>query len=73
MEKITNVSNMLHSYYCLNQNIVKVKQYTLQGGFVAEYVSLSEARRETGYSISGISLAINNKIKTYKGFVWKKE
>jgi hypothetical protein len=34
---------------------------------------LSQAAEETGFLVSGISMAINGKMKTYKGFIWKKE
>lgn len=72
LEKITNSNNMLHSCYHLKQNIVQVGQYTLDNECLNIYPSISEAGRKTGYNIGGISQAINGKIKTYKGFVWKR-
>lgn len=73
LEKITNSENMLHSYYVLKQNTTKVSQYLINGEYINSYQSLSEAERKTGFLASGISQVLNGKLKTYKGFVWKKE
>lgn len=72
LEKVTNIENMMHSYYNLKQNIIKIRKYDLDDNFISEYESISQAARDNNYNISGISQAANGKIKTYKGFVWKK-
>ena len=48
-----------------------IRQYTLDGEYIAEYNSAREAIRVTG--ITGISRAVNplDKRKTAGGFVWK--
>lgn len=71
LEKITRTENMLHSYYQLNQNVVQILQCDKNNNIIAEYPSMSEAARQNGFAVSGISLAVNGKLKTYKGFVWK--
>jgi len=47
-----------------------VRQYTLAGEFIAEYSSISEASRETGFSISGIGDCCTGKHKANNGFQW---
>ena len=49
----------------------KVEQYDLEGNFINQYNSISEASRATGISIQMISYCCNGKCKTTKGFVWK--
>lgn len=73
LECISRQDNMLHSYYVLKQNTIQVKQYDIKNNFIKSYLSLSQAAEETGFLVSGISMAINGKMKTYKGFIWKKE
>ena len=72
LELISNSENMKHSYYNLKQNVKKVYQYDLNNNLICCYPSLSIAAKENNFSISGISLALSGKIKTYKNFYWKK-
>ena len=46
-----------------------VRQYTLDGEFIAEYVSITEAKKATG--ASSISICCNGKIQTSGGYKWK--
>ena len=60
----------------LVENMIKatkkaVVQLTLDGNFVKEYESLSDAYRDTGFSVSKISLVCNNKRQKAYGFKWK--
>ena len=48
-----------------------VLQYTLDGKFVAEYPSLTEVGKQTGYGISHISKCCLGKQKTAYGYVWR--
>jgi hypothetical protein len=47
-----------------------IKQYTLDGHFIADYISLSEAYRVTKVPQTGISLCCNNKRISSGGFKW---
>ncbi len=49
----------------------KVGQFTLDGEFITEFESASEASRITGFYRKGISDCCNNKIKTSKGYIWR--
>ena len=48
-----------------------VVQLTLDGNFVKEYESLSDAYRNTGFLVSKISLVCNNKRQKAYGFKWE--
>lgn len=54
---------------------LKVYQYDLLGNFVAEYGSVREAARITGFANSSIASCANGRLKQSNGFVWsyKKE
>lgn len=49
----------------------EVKQYALDGTFIAEHPSISEAHRQTGVDIGHISDCILGKRKTAGGYAWK--
>jgi len=49
----------------------KVHQFDLEGSFIKEFISITEAYNETGVSISSISDVINNKRPFSKGFIWR--
>ena len=51
----------------------KVNQYDLQGNFINQFRSGSQASRELGISVMSISSCALGKIKTGGGFVWKYE
>lgn len=48
-----------------------VQQYDKDGVLVAEYKSLYEANKKTGYGVGNISNACNGKAKSVKGYKWK--
>jgi hypothetical protein len=48
-----------------------VLQYTLDGEFVAEYITISEAAKAINGSKGTLSSACSGKIKQFKGFKWK--
>jgi group I intron endonuclease len=61
---------------CLESTKIKlskpIKQYTVDGIFIKEFISLTEASKELGCRKSSLTNAINrNKKSTFKGFVWK--
>ena len=47
-----------------------VYQYTLDGKLVNVWNSLSDASKQLGITIMGISACCNNRLKTYKGYIW---
>lgn len=49
----------------------KVLQYSLDGDFVKEYSSISEASRKTGVYVRSISSVCNGRGKTAGGYIWK--
>lgn len=49
----------------------RVIQYTLDGKFVAEYLSTMDVRRKLGFDNGNISKCCNGKQKTYKGYTWR--
>lgn len=73
LEKITRSQNMQHSFYCLSKNVQPIKQYDLEGNLINRYSSINEASRILRYPASGLCLAVNHKIKIYKGYKWDKE
>lgn len=48
-----------------------VEQYNTKGSLLKRYISVSEASRETGVSISGISNCCTKKSKIAGGYIWK--
>lgn len=74
------VESGLCDYYPKQQlNIVKfissrcksVLQYDLENNFIREYVSCTEASKQTGTHRSKISLVASGNRKTAGGFIWK--
>lgn len=49
----------------------KVRQYTKDGDFVAEYPSVNEVERKLGLSASNISACCRGKHKHIGGFIWR--
>lgn len=72
LELVTNSENMIHSYYTLHNNIVRIGQYDLNHNLINIYDSMSAAAQEIDGSISAISQVCAGKAKTHKGFIWKK-
>ena len=78
LEWCTNQENVKHAYkmgLAKSKNKIKVKQYDLNGKFIKQYNSLTEASKQSRVSISKISTCINGKYK-YKNksknkYIWK--
>lgn len=51
--------------------VKKVGQYNAQNELIEIYSNLTQAANQTGYDRHRISECCNNKIKTYKGYIWK--
>lgn len=78
LEWVTHRENNLHALRTglrimkNNKLSKKVGQFDLKGNFIKEYPSANEVHRQTGYSQSHVSECCRgDKLKTYKGFVWK--
>lgn len=84
LAKVTGIPyNTLQTRYTLNfsdEEIVKpqleslkkpVCQYTLEGNFVAEFDSATQASKTTGIRKSGIIMCCNHQRKTCGGFKWE--
>lgn len=48
-----------------------ILQFSLQGEFIKEWASATEASKETKVFISNISACCHGKVKTAGGFIWK--
>ena len=48
-----------------------ILQFDLEGKAVAEYHSIKEAERQTGFKVTNICQCLKGKIKTAYGFIWK--
>lgn len=78
LEWCTNQENVKHAYkigLAKSKNKIKVNQYDLNGKFIKQYNSLTEASKQSRVSISKISTCINGKYK-YKNksknkYIWK--
>ena len=51
----------------------QVYQFTKSNEFIQSFVSISEAERQTGVKLQGISRCCNGRCKSAGGFVWKYE
>ena len=49
-----------------------VNQYDLNENLIRTWESMSECEREAGFKIVGISKCCSGKLKTYRGYKWKK-
>lgn len=54
-------------------NSTSVLQYDLEGNFIKEWSSLTEASLKTKTNRSSISNCINNKLKSTNNFIWKQK
>lgn len=66
--KSERISNLLLN----NKKISKtVLQYSMDGTFIREWISVREAERITGFDCGHISACCNNKRKSAYGYLWK--
>lgn len=49
----------------------KVYQYDVNKNLIKSWDCINDVERELGYSHSSICAACRNKLKTYKGYIWK--
>jgi len=49
----------------------KIIKLTLDGDFIMEYDSATQASKEDGYDVSSIIKCCKGKIKYHKGFIFK--
>ena len=79
LEWVTQQENVKHAKalqpFTPAHNKRKVKQFSIEGVFLKEYNSVSEAAKETWINRSGIQQYLNNKrnFKHIGGFIWKYE
>jgi hypothetical protein len=72
LEWVTPSENMEHSYkQCLNKKTRAVLQYTLEGEFIKEFISISEASRHTEEPEHRIRTIAKGKTNTKALFLWK--
>lgn len=64
---------LIGSKKAIEVTCVPVEQYDLQGNYIAEYPSMSEATRALGGKSNHISACIKGIRKTAFGYVWKKK
>lgn len=50
-----------------------ILQFDLDFNFIQEWPSMSEIERQTGYKSNNISRCCNNKLDTYKNYIWVKK
>lgn len=72
-EQVEKQRIFLINYYKIheNPNSKKVLQYDLDGNFIKEWNSASEAERNLGYSIGNISGVCCGRGQTALGYMWK--
>lgn len=64
---------LIGSKKALEVNCIPVVQYDLQGNFIAEHNSISDAMRSVGGTSNHISACVKGKRKTAFGYVWKRK
>ena len=66
------IKNNLSKYHILANEATKKKvvQCDKNNNFINTFESISDASRQTGITIQGISYVCNNKRKTAGGFIW---
>lgn len=73
LEWCTQSQNIQHAYKNGLGNQIKVIQYDLDGNYINEFNSISEASRETGICLVSIAYCISGKYKKAGGFKWIKK
>lgn len=74
LEWCTDYENRNHAYESglrKMKELIKVKMFSAEGEFIAEFPSISEASRKTGINVGNISRCCNGGCKTANGFVFK--
>ena len=73
LEYCTHDYNMKQSviqtgYDCFSRK--KVAQYDMEGNLIKTYESITSTKKD-GFTSTEVSKCCNNKLKKYKGFIWK--
>ena len=71
LEWCTNSENQIHAIKTGLKRTMKILQFDLNGNFIKDWKSASEAEKITGINYRHILEVCNGKKKTYKGFIWK--
>ena len=74
LEWCTNKYNVTYGNACRKRSLPRMKavvQLTLDGRFIAEYESASEASRQTGFNRGHICEVARGKRPTANGFLWR--
>jgi group I intron endonuclease len=78
LAKIRGISNATKQGFLLKvkgqpnlKKRIKIKQYDLENNFIKEWTSASEAAKFYNCTPSLINLALKNKLKSAKNFIWK--
>jgi hypothetical protein len=72
LEWVSNSKNMYHSYSeNLNKKVRNVLQFTLDGEFVKEYISIAEASRQSGEPEHRIREISKGKTNSKAEYLWK--
>lgn len=70
---IKNRAQSLRDKGVYDRQSIKIQQCTLDGVFVKEFDSVSEAAKQTSTNRSSISSCISGKLKSANGFLWKRK
>lgn len=71
LEWCTQSENQLHAVRNGLQRTKPILQYDLQGNFIKEWESSSEAGRYVKRAPTNITACCNNRMKTARGYIWK--
>lgn len=71
LEWVTASENKIHSINVLGKETKAVEQYTLDGKFVAKYMSIKQAGDKNNIRPSNISNVLAKRRKKTGGFIWK--
>jgi hypothetical protein len=72
LEWVSNSKNMYHSYTeNLNKKVRNVLQYTLDGEYISEYISIAEASRQTDEPEHRIREIANGKPNSKAEYIWR--
>ena len=72
LEWVSNSENMFHSYSTnLNKKVRNVLQYTKENVFIKEFISISQASRESGEPEHRIRSISQGKSNAKAEFIWK--
>ena len=74
LEWCTCKENIQHAIqHKLIDNTKRVSMYSLEGDFIKEFDSITDAEKETGVLVVNISSCCNNKIRQAGGYQWRYE